>query len=158
VAVGTNEKHVMREKKIIGRRDKVNLPGLHLSDVDVKIDTGAYGNALHCHKMEEIEENGTKRLRFKVLDPTHPEYKKIDFYSEDYRLKKVKNSGGIAELRYVIKTSIMLFGKTYITEFSLTNRKKMKHPILIGRKFLSGKFLVDVKMKNLSYTHNQPTP
>ena len=142
----------MKVKQIIGRKDKVDLPGLHLTDVDVKIDTGAYGNALHCHMMEEIVEDGIKKLRFKVLDPTHPEYKELFFYSEEYRLKKVKNSGGKAELRYAIKTSILMFGKTYITEFSLTNRNKMRHPILIGRKFLSGRYLVDVKAKNLSYT------
>jgi hypothetical protein len=147
----------MKERKIIGRRDKVDLPGLHLADVDVKIDTGAYGNALHCHKMEEIEEDGVKKLRFKVLDPTHLEYKEMFFYSEEYRLKKVKNSGGKSELRYAIKTSILMFGKTYLTEFSLTDRKKMRHPILIGRKFLSSKYLVDVKLKNVSYRLKQPT-
>lgn len=148
----------MKEKRIIGRRDKVDMPGLHLTDMDVKIDTGAYGNALHCHMMEEIVDGRVKKLRFKVLDPSHPEYKELFFYSEEYRRKKVKNSGGKAELRYAIKTTILLFGKTYITEFSLTNRKKMRHPILIGRKFLSGKFLVDVKVKNVSYIMKTLSP
>lgn len=141
----------MKDYKIIGRKDKVDLPGLHLNDVVVKIDTGAYGNALHCHKMEEVEMDGTKKLRFKVLDPSHPEYKGKFFYSEDYSFKSVRSSSGKAEMRYVIKTSICLFGKTYITEFSLTNRREMRHPILIGRKFLSGKYLVNVRAKNLSF-------
>ncbi len=144
--------------KIIGRKDKVDLPGLKLTDVAVKIDTGAYGNALHCHKMEEIEVDGVKKLRFRVLDPTHPEYRSRYFYSEEYSLKKVKSSSGRAEMRYVIKTSIRLFGKKYLTEFSLTNRKYMRHPILIGRKFLRRRFLVDVKSKNLSYKQKQGTP
>ncbi len=145
----------MSTPTIIGRKDFVDLPGLKLSDVEAKIDTGAYGNALHCHKMEEIEVDGVKKLRFRVLDPSHPEYRSRYFYSDEYRLKKVKSSSGKAELRYVIKTTIRLFGKKYLTEFSLTNRKSMRHPILIGRKFLSRKFLVDVKSKNLSYSKKQ---
>lgn len=142
----------MKDKQIIGRKDKVDLPELGIYDVEAKVDTGAYGNALHCHKMEVLAINGKDILRFKVLDPTHPEYKDKYFESESFRFKEVKSSIGKKELRYVVKTKIRLFGRTFKTEFSLTDRKEMRHPILIGRKFLSNKFLVDVKAKNLSYT------
>ncbi len=148
----------MKEKQIIGRKDKVDLPEIGIYDVEAKVDTGAYGNALHCHKMEVIEEDGVEKLRFKVLDPTHPEYKDKYFVSDAFRSKEVKSSIGKKEMRYVIKTRIRLFGRTFKTEFSLTNRKEMRHPILIGRKFLSNRFLVDVKAKNLSYTLKTQKP
>lgn len=141
----------MKQKRIIGRKDKVDLPDLGISDLEAKVDTGAYGNALHCHEMEVVEEDGVDKLRFKVLDPSHPMYKDEYFFSDSFRVKEVKSSIGKKEKRYVVKTKIRIFDKSYKTEFSLTNRKKMRHPILIGRKFLSNKFLVDVKAKNLSY-------
>ncbi len=141
----------MKENALIGRKDIIDLPELELFNVEAKIDTGAYGNALHCHKMKVVDVGGKKVLQFNVLDPSHPEYKEHVYHSENFRTKDVKSSSGQKETRYVIKTIMKIFGKNYKTEFSLTNRKSMRHPILIGRKFLSKKFLVDVNVKNLSY-------
>jgi len=140
--------------KIIGRYDIVDLPALGLEDIPAKVDTGAYGNALHSHEIEVvIRDEGESVLRFKVLDPSHHNYKESYFYSNNFYRKKVKSSSGQSELRYVIRTNIRLFGKTYKTYFSLANRQPMRYPILIGRKFLSGKFLVDVKSYNLSHKY-----
>jgi hypothetical protein len=52
----------------------------------------------------------------------------------------------------VIKTKITIFGKKIRTEFSLANRRKMRYPILLGRKLLNKRFLVDVSQKDLSAT------
>jgi len=40
--------------------------------------------------------------------------------------------------------------KKYPIELTLTERLEMKHPVLLGRKFISKKFLVDTSRKNLS--------
>jgi hypothetical protein len=53
--------------------------------------------------------------------------------------------------RYIIKSKIILFGKAYKAEFSLSDRSHMKNPILLGRKLLNGKFVVDVSEEDLSY-------
>ncbi len=135
----------------IGRKDRIDLPELQLFDIKAKIDTGAYGCALHCHQMDVVRKGGKDVLSFKVLDPTHPEYEDKEFFVENYRGKLVRNSGGEAEHRYTIKTSMVIFNKKRIVEFSLTDRKKMKHPVLLGRKFLTKRFLVDVQLKDLSF-------
>jgi hypothetical protein len=140
-----------RPKKIIGRIDKIDLPQLKLFDLDAKIDTGAYGCALHTHHIEVVEKDGQETLRFKVLDPSHPEYEDQFFYFSEFTDKKVKNSFGIAEHRYAIRTILLIFGKRYPVEFSLTDRKDMRYPVLLGRKFLSRGFLVDVRITNASY-------
>ncbi len=67
-----------------------------------------------------------------------------------YKIKKVKSSNGKVEKRIFIKTAIELFGKKYKAELSLTDRADMKYPMLIGRKYLQGHFLVDV---SLQYQH-----
>ena len=141
--------------KTIGRIDKIDLPDLGLSDIEAKVDTGAYGCSLHCHHIETIMENGIHTLTFKVLDPSHDLYENRVFKVTGFSEKVVKSSTGQAENRYTIKTTLVIFGKKRKVEFSLTDRKEMKYPILIGRKFLTKRFLVDVQQKDLSYKEKQ---
>lgn len=140
-----------RQLKTIGRRDKIDLPELGLFDIEAKIDSGAFGCALHCHEMEEVYKNGKKILRYKLLDPGHPIYNNKQQETSFFGTKKVKSSNGQFEDRYTIQTEIVLFSKSYNLEFSLTNRNEMKYPILLGRQFLKNRFVVDVAVKDLSY-------
>lgn len=134
-------------KRVIGRVDKGDFPTLDLFDIDVKIDTGAYTSSIHCHKY--FEEDGVLKCLF--YDKGHPNYngKKIIF--KNFTTTKVKSSNGIVQNRYKVKTSIILFNKKYRIHLTLSDRDDMKFPILIGRKFLLKKFIVDVSLKNVSY-------
>ncbi|UII32564.1 RimK/LysX family protein [Fulvivirga ulvae] len=141
----------MREKQIIGRYDKIDLPDLHLFELDAKIDTGAYSSAIHYHHAEVIEKDGKKVLHFTLLDPTHPDYNDKSFYFDKFEERNIKNSFGDSERRFVIKATITIFGKNYETDFSLSDRGSLKFPILLGRKLLQKGFVVDVAKSNLSY-------
>ncbi|MEM9856038.1 MAG: RimK/LysX family protein [Bacteroidota bacterium] len=142
-------------KKVIGRRDKIDLPELGLLNIDAKIDTGAYGSALHCHHIEVVKIKDQHVLTFKLLDPSHPEYNDKVFTFESYGDRIVKSSSGQSEHRYTIKTQIKVFKKKYTVEFSLTDRGGMKYPILLGRKFLNKRYIVDVHFKDISYEMKQ---
>lgn len=61
-------------KRIIGRKDKVDFPKMRLSDIDAKIDTGAFTSAIDCHNIKVSEKDGQKYVSFYLLDPTHPDY------------------------------------------------------------------------------------
>lgn len=137
--------------KTIGRKDQFDFPDLEITELPAKIDTGAYGCALHCHHIEVIEKDGAEVLRFKVLDPGHSHYQDRFFYAKHFSTKRVKSSVGKAENRFAIKTRMIVFGKIYTVTFTLTNRKRMRYPVLIGRKFLKDKFVVDVALKDLSF-------
>jgi hypothetical protein len=63
-----------------------------------------------------------------------------------HEIRHVKSSNGTIQERIFIKTTLRLFGREYETELSLTDRKNMKYPMLIGRKFLEGRFVVDVAL------------
>jgi len=128
----------------IGRREKVSLPEFAINDLTAKIDTGAYTSSIHCHKVFEKESENGKELCFKLLDPAHKDYERTSYYSKSYKQKLVKSSNGKSELRYTIRTTLKIGKKTYKIEFSLTNRKTMKYPVLLGRKFIKRKFIVDV--------------
>jgi hypothetical protein len=135
--------------RTIGRRELVNLEELGLEKIEAKIDTGAYRSALHCHHIA-IESEGDKQyLSFVVLDHLHEAYTGYKIRHDNFTKKIIKNSSGDIEERYIIKTKIKLGTKTVITTISLTDRADMKYPILLGRKFLKGKFIVDVSKHNI---------
>ena len=137
--------------KILGRSDRVDLPELGLSDIHAKIDTGAYTSSLHCSRAEVI--NG--KLEFVLLDEEHPEFTGMKFIFEKFDRREVRNSSGEAEQRYVIKTTIRLHGRTIRAEFSLSDRDKLRFPVLLGRKILRNRFLIDVTEKDLSYNNKR---
>jgi hypothetical protein len=143
----------MKEKKIIGRKDRVNFPKLGLENVLVKIDTGAYTSSIHCHHIEEIEIDGQKAIRFELFDPDHKHYIDKPFIVTNYLQKKIKSSTGHCTKRFIIKTNIQLFDMVYPIDLSLSERGTMKHPILIGRKLLNRRFIVDTTKINLSFKY-----
>lgn len=136
--------------RTIGRVEVVNLSEWELQDLEAKIDTGAYSSSLHCYHIEEFEKNHKPLVRFNLLDPEHPAYNDKLFELPIFDQRDVKSSNGQVQTRYFVKTTIEFFGTTYPIELSLTDRSEMKFPLLIGRKFLTGKFIVDVSKKNLS--------
>jgi hypothetical protein len=133
--------------RVLGRYDRIDLPGLKLKNIHVKVDTGAYRCSLHCHHVEVV--NGT--LYFVLLDQEHPGFTGKKFAFKKYEERDIRNSFGETERRFVIVTTVRIFNEDITAEFSLCNRGSLKFPILIGRKILRNRFLIDVKKKNLSY-------
>lgn len=148
--------HLRKEiiKPIIGRLEKIDLPELSLKDLDAKIDTGAYTSSLHCHKIDLFEQEGRQWVSFHVLDPEHPVYEEIEYQAPVHRLKHVRSSNGQIEERVIIEQSVIFNGKKGRIQLSLTNRSEMKYPVLIGRKFLADKYIVDVSKKFLAKSNN----
>lgn len=135
------------EKKIIGRLEYVDLPDFGLSGIVGKIDTGAYNGAIHTTHVHETTIDGVNVVEFSLLDSDHPEFKEDVYRTHDFKKRMVKNSNGDSELRYFISTKIILKGEEIPVRFSLSNRKNLKHPILVGRKIIKKRFIVDVSKK-----------
>jgi hypothetical protein len=133
-----------KKLKLIGRREYVDFPELNLKGLEAKIDTGAYTSALHCHDISVRKVNGVDTLCFFLLDPMHPEYNKQEHRFTEFSKKMIKSSSGEAEERYIIKTLIRLGRKRIRTAISLTDRASMRYPVLIGRKMIKNKFIIDV--------------
>ncbi len=137
---------------IIGTHDKIDLPELEIFDLECKIDTGAFTSTIHCNHVKVVEKNGKQALEFCVLDKWHPQYNNVVHTAYDFKEKKVKSSNGLSESRFVVKTKAVLFGLVYPITFTLSNRRKMRFPVLLGKKFLKNRFLVDVTKKDLSFS------
>lgn len=137
----------MTTPKVIGRIEKVDFLDFNLLSLDAKIDTGAYSCAIHCHDISEDPVN--KTISFRLLDPDHPEYNEKEITYTNYTKTRVKSSNGKAQSRYKIKISVKIGKKKYSAHFTLSDRSDMKYPVLLGRKILEKRFLVDVSSKYL---------
>lgn len=120
---------------------------LNLYDIEMKIDTGAYTSTIHC-KNVKVEDN---YLKCNFLDEDNPNYHEKEIVFDEYDVKVVKSSNGQAQARYRIKTEIVLFGKTEPIYLTLSDREEMRFPVLLGRNFLTKKYIVDINRTNLSY-------
>ena len=129
--------------KIIGRREYVNFPLLNIERAEAKIDTGAYTCAIDCNHIELKIEGDKKTLSFRLFNNQ-------TYNVNEFTRKKIKNSFGEMEERYIIKTLISIGRKRIKTTISLSDRGNMRYPVLIGRRMLKGKFIIDV---NLIYTN-----
>lgn len=140
-----------QNKKIVGRKELISILDLELYDLDAKVDTGADSNALHC---DDIEIEGDT-VHFTLHDEVHPSYHGKKMSMPLYKIKKVRSSNGELQIRPSIKITVKFMNKKYKSVVSLTNRKDMKLPMLIGRKFLNKKFLVDVSQEYISKKSEQ---
>ena len=143
---------MLKENKIfIGRIDKVDFPELGMFDVEAKIDSGAFTSSIHCGNINAFYNGDDHFVRFVLFD----DQEVIKREAKVFASKQVKNSFGQIEYRYTIKTPVVLFDKEYMLELALTNRSSMKYPVLLGRKLLSDRFIVDVTKLNLSFKEKQ---
>jgi hypothetical protein len=129
---------------ILGRKERVSFPEFHIEGVVAKIDSGAYSGAIHAKVLGEVQKNGSNFLQFSLLDTTHPKLSSIIHETADFRKKTIHSSNGTMSHRYVIKTTLGLGGTFFPVEISLSDRSTMRCPVLVGRKFMSKDFLIDV--------------
>jgi len=140
--------------KTIGWREWVQLPDLGVDEIKAKVDTGADNSSLHAFNLERFEQDGVPKVRFEI----HPRQRKrkpsIECVAEVVKERLVKNPGGRAELRPVIRTALVIGGEELDALVNLTTRDEMTFRMLLGRRTVRGRFLVD---PGRSYVGGRPT-
>jgi hypothetical protein len=130
---------------IIGRKTIIQLPQLGGANVRAKIDTGAFRTAVHCESWNVIEVEGKQVLQVTIQ---WEEGKQVVLHFDKFQKRTIKNSFGQTEERYCVRTLILIHKKKIQSEISFTNRSGMRYPVLLGRKTIGKKFLVDVSLKS----------
>lgn len=139
------------DKITIGLNDVLDIPEAKLFDVPCKIDTGAYNCSIDCSRFRVTKIHGVPVLQFTLLGKEYDQFSGVELETTEFIQKKVKSSSGHAQYRYQVVLNVTLFGDTFPAVFNLSRRHNMKYPILLGRKFLSKRFVVDVSRRNLSF-------
>lgn len=136
-------KRKQKPPTVIGWREWVSLPQLGVTTLRAKIDTGARTAALHAFGLETFERDGVTFARFAV----HPNHRKpgpaVVAEAPILDERSIKNSGGVAEDRFVIATRIMIGTHKFNAEVTLSRRDEMGFPMLLGRQTIRRRFLVD---------------
>jgi len=133
--------------KVIGPRISVDLPKFGIQNIPAKVDTGADSSSIWASNIKE--KNGT--LSFILFAPTSPFYTGKEITTRDFEVASIKNSFGHTEIRYKVTLGAVIEGKPIKIRFSLSNRSENSYPILIGRRTLHGRFLVDVSKAGKKY-------
>lgn len=138
------EQSRVRGRAILGRVEYAWIGEVN-QYLKARIDTGANSSSLHATKIQRFERDGDRWVRFDVaLD----EEQSVTVEAPLVRHVRIRQAS-IAELerRPVVKLHIRLGEIDEETEFTLSDRREMLYPILLGRSFLRDIVMVDVAKK-----------
>jgi len=127
-------------KAVIGRAEMIDFPELGIEKVYAKVDTGAHRSSLDCSYVRE--KDGV--LEYTPLHKNNKSYRGERRTTKQYKLVEVENSFGHREERFEVKLKVKIGHRTVKTSFTLANRGRKTYPVLLGRKLLKDRFLVDV--------------
>lgn len=133
-----------RYTTVIGRFEHLSVTNAvsELSEIPAKIDTGAHRSSIHVKSVKEVTKKGKTKLQFTILG--HPVYKETKvFETAKFRKLPVRSSNGHITERYEVRLKIRMGFKVFTTAFTLADRSKNVFPVLIGRKALNNRFIVD---------------
>lgn len=137
----------LRSRMVIGRREWLALPEFGIDMLTAKVDTGAYTSSLNAIDAQIYDNGGEQWVSFKTVSH-HGQV--IACEAPLVSRKKIKSSTGVGKNRLVIKTAVTLPGGfRWEVLFSLADRSVMKCPLLLGRRALSGYFVVDTQSSHL---------
>ena len=127
----------------LGWREWVDLPDLGLEHIKAKVDTGARTSALHAFEVRQFDEDGRRRVEFKM----HPRQRDNDTVvicrADVIDERVVRDSGGHTEKRWVIETPVSIGDDTWSIEMTLTARDDMLFRMLLGRTAIRHRAVVD---------------
>lgn len=132
---------IEKETITIGRTEAVDLLRYARRQVPAKIDTGADSSSIWVSSVR-VDKSGV--LRFSLFGEGSPFYNGKVVKREKYKVAMVRSASGHQQIRYRTQLSLRLGGKRIRTTFNLSDRSQNKFPVLIGRRTISGKFIVDV--------------
>lgn len=136
-------KRVKRTKAVIGWREWVGLPDLGVDRIKAKIDTGARTSAIHAFEIVPFERNGEKYVGFSLHPVQHRRFPVVNCEARVIDERTVTSSNGEREKRYVVETGIKLGEEVWPIELTLTNRDEMGFRMLLGRRAVRRRFVVD---------------
>lgn len=144
----TQKKIKTKSKLIIGWCEWCSLPDLALPGIAAKIDTGAKTSSIHAFKIKPFSRKGEQWVRFIVHPIQRHRQPEIRCEARVVDERPVTSSNGVTEHRIVISTSLVLGPYQFPTELTLTNRDEMGFRMLIGRKSLIKRFVVDPSLSH----------
>jgi len=141
------------DRPVLGWREWVSLPRLGVPTIKAKIDTGACSSALHVFGLDEFSREGKVWVRFQIHPIQRNGQLSIPAEAELLEYRRVRSSTGHDAWRPVIVTDVGWGGLRWSIELTLASRDEMGFRMLLGRRDVRGRFVVDPAA---SYTGGLP--
>lgn len=129
-----------RKRITIGYAERVGLPDFGVSALAAKVDTGALSSALHVENICEWED-GWVSFDIVLDGPRRRTRRNVD--AKLARHGQVRSTAGKIETRLFVATTLRLGGVERPIEVGLVDRAQMNYRMLLGRRALAGRFVVD---------------
>jgi hypothetical protein len=132
---------------VIGWREWVALPDLGLARLKAKVDTGARTSALHAFAVRALPDG---RVRFR-LHPLHRDAgATVECVAPLVGHRWVRSSTGHRTRRPVVLTRLVVGGLSWPVEVTLVRRDVMGFRMLLGRRALRRRVMVDPSRSHLA--------
>ena len=132
-----------------GYIETVSFPDYGIA-IDAKLDTGADSSSLGVTSMEQFKRAGKTWYRFTL---TGMDEKAVTIEQQTSRVARVMRAEVEDTRRPIVRLRICLAGVTAETDFTLTDRSERRTLMLIGRRFLGSRILVDSGRTHLFPQH-----
>ncbi len=129
-----------------GWTEVIHLPGLQ-AKLNAKLDTGAKTSALGAQDLKQFQRGGREWISFTLAAAAD---RTLRVEREVVRFAKIRRAGVPTETRPVISLMVCVAGIMRHTQFTVNNRRGMAYPVLLGRRFLAGRILVDAAAANIT--------
>ncbi len=114
--------------------------------LEAKLDTGAGFSSLSVTGLERFRRDGKTWYRFTIRDPNG---KAVTLERQSERVARIVRAEVKDTRRPIVSLKVCVAGHETVTDFTLTDRSGQGYQVLIGRKFLANRVLVDSNSKNL---------
>ena len=143
----------MNDKKIptIGSTMLVSIGGR--DNIPAKIDTGADSSSIWVSHLR-VDKDGV--LKFRLFGEDSPFYNGKVIKRKKFKVAVVRSATGEEQVRYRTNFTLKISGKKIKVLFNLSDRSNNNFPVLIGRRSISGKFLVDVSKAEVERPPKNP--
>ena len=136
---------------VIGSTEYIEVAGI--KNVPAKIDTGADSSSIWASHIR-VTKDGI--LKFRLFGEDSPFYTGRVFKRKDFKAAVIRSSSGHEQIRYRAHLKAIINGHKIKILFTLSDRSNNNFPVLIGRRSIAKKFLVDVSANHTSIKSKNP--
>jgi hypothetical protein len=114
--------------------------------LDAKLDTGADSSSIGVSGLDRFKRDGKIWYRFTL---TGTDGKSTTIEQQSDRIARVMRAEVKDTRRPIVRLKVCVAGQTAVTDFTLTDRSEQRTSLLIGRRFLASRILVDSGRKHV---------